>query len=363
MDIPYANLERVRMKQRVTRLSLPRAYLAVLAFLPLAACVAPRHELARTDYVLGTTCTIRFEGAGGQAALDAAFDRLFQLDGEFTVTREGSEVDAVNDGAGVRPVHVGPDVMAVLRKDLYYSTITSGRFDASVGPLVKLWGIGTDHARVPAPGEIRSALSLVDWKDIVLDDSAQTVFLTRKGMSLDLGSTTKGYAADEVAKVLRSRGVSSALIDLGGNVLAVGSKSGGSEWRIGIQNPDAPRGSSLGIVRVRNRTVVTSGVYERFFIKDGKRYHHILDTTNGYPVDNGLTSVTVITDRSFDADGLTTSLFAVGQEEGMKLARQAGVDAIFVDDKHRVFIGGSDISRIFELTDPSFTLATPAAAK
>jgi thiamine biosynthesis lipoprotein len=166
----------------------------------------------------------------------------------------------------------------------------------------------------------------------------------------------KGYAADEMVRILGVRGVKSALIDLGGNIFAMGSKPDGNPWRIGIQDPDAPRGTSFGVATVVSRTVVTSGVYERFFIKDGKRYHHIMDTRTGYPVDNGLASVTVIADRSFAADGMTLSLFSVGASRGMALARQMGLDVIMVGTDHRVYatLGARSIVTI---TQAGFTYA------
>jgi thiamine biosynthesis lipoprotein len=222
---------------------------------------------------------------------------------------------------------------------------------------VKLWGIGTDHARLPEAGEIAAAKSFVGWKDIVLDEAKKTVFLRRKGMALDLGSTSKGFAADEVAKLIRAAGVKSALIDLGGNVLVLGSRPDGKSWRIGLQDPfSTERGSYLGIASLADKTMVTSGVYERFFIKDGKRYHHILDTKTGYPVDNGLMSVTIITPKSFDADGFTTTIFALGRVRGMALAKEKGVDVIVVDSAKKVYMSPG-VSTYFEISDSSFSFA------
>lgn len=176
-------------------------------------------------------------------------------------------------------------------------------------------------------------------------------------MALDLGSTSKGYAADEVAKIIRKAGVKSAIIDLGGNILAVGARPDGKPWRIGLQDPfSTDRGAYLGVASLTNKTMVTSGVYERFFIKDGKRYHHILDTSTGYPVDNGLMSVTIVTDKSFDADGFTTTIFAMGRIKGMALAKEKGVDVIVVDSSKKVYMSPG-VSTYFEITDSSFSFA------
>jgi len=196
----------------------------------------------------------------------------------------------------------------------------------------------------------------VNWKDIEVDDSARTIFLRRRGMSLDLGSGTKGYATDELVKLLAAKGVSSAIIDLGGNIFAMGSNPDNRPWRIGLQDPETARGAYMGVASLVDRTMVTSGVYERFFMKDGKRYHHIFDTKTGYPVDNGLTSVTIITAKSFDADGCTTMLFAIGREKGLELGKKLGLGVIMIDDKRKVYLTPG-VSGYFELTDPVFTIA------
>jgi thiamine biosynthesis lipoprotein len=341
----------------------PRPLAAALAAATLAAaalatsCSAAKPpELGRSDFVLGTVCSIRLAGGGDEALLDEVFARLRAIEDELSVNKPGSEIDAVNDAAGAAPVRVGGDALSIVGRDLEYSRLSDGAFDPSVGPLVKLWGIGTDHARVPGSSEIEAALSLVGWKDIVVDDAAKTIFLRRKGMALDLGSTTKGYAADAAAAIIRARGVKKAIIDLGGNVLVIGSRPDGKPWRVGLQDPYEERGSLLGVASLVDETMVTSGVYERYLDSGGKRYHHILDTRTGYPADRGLQSVTVIAPRSFDADGLTTTIFALGRERGMELAKSRGVGAIVVDSSRKVYISPG-LSKKFQITDPAFSYA------
>jgi len=288
--------------------------------------------------------------------MDGAFERIREIEGRMTVNREESEVIEVNKAAGLHPVKVSPDTMAVLQAGLEFSRLGDGVFDITVGPLVRLWGIGTDHARVPGSAEIHAALGLVGYRDLQLDASTGEAFLRTPGMSLDLGAIAKGYAADEAARILRSRGVKTALINLGGNILAMGGKPDGSPWRIGIQNPEDPRGTYLGIVRTGEVSLVTSGVYERFFELDGRRYHHILDTKTGYPVSNGLTSVSIVTALSMRADGFSTLLFALGPSRGMELAqRTPGIEAIFVDGERNVYLTPG-IRGTFDLTDPRFTI-------
>jgi len=312
--------------------------------------------VSRSEQVLGTQCTITLYDHGDPAALDACFDRLREIHARMTVDEPGSELDAVADAAGRRPVAVTDDVFVVMRRALELSRLSNGIFDPTVGPLVKLWGVNTAGARVPSAAEIAAARALVDWRDVVMNEKDRTIFLKRAGMRLDVGGVGKGYAADEMVRILAARGVKSAMIDLGGNIFAMGSHPGGAPWKIGIQNPDAPRGAPFGIAEVVNKTVVTSGVYERFFMKNGKRYHHIMDVHTGEPVDNTVMSATVITDRSFDADGVTLIILSLGPAEGVKFGQKLGLNVIVADTDHRVWVTPGT-RKIFTVTDPEFTYA------
>lgn len=297
----------------------------------LAACAKPMP--AQTEYVLGTLCTINLFEKGTPDLYRTLFTRLREIEDHMSVNRAGTELDRVNAAAGREAVTVHADVIDVLSAALRYAELSGGAFDPTVGPLVKLWGIGTDNARVPSPEEIKKVLPLINWKDVVLDQAQGTVFLKQPGMALDLGAIAKGYAADEMARILQKNKAERAIIDLGGNVLAYGEKQGGKNWRIGVQDPAGERGAYVGILEIKNKTMVTSGVYERFLIKDGVRYHHILSTTDGYPVQNKLLSVTIVTDRSIDADGLSTTVFALGYEKGKALLESLGnAEGIFIFD-------------------------------
>ncbi len=197
------------------------------------------------------------------------------------------------------------------------------------------------------------------YRALELDEAARTARLTKPGMRLDLGAIAKGYAADEVGRVLLRRGVKAAVIDLGGNVKVVGKKPDGSAWRIGVQDPFDDRGSYIGIASLdAEATVVTSGVYERYFIgEDGERYHHILSTRTGYPIEGDLVSVTVMSSSSIDADGLSTALFALGVERGLELVESLEhVDAVFIDGDRRVYLSSGARQR-FKHSDPAYTLA------
>ena len=274
----------------------------------------------RTEQVLGTVCTINAYDDGTKTLYDELFSRLHEIEDEFSVNKATSEVSKVNDAAGDHPVAVTGDVLYVIKEALQYAKISNGAFDPTIGPLVKLWGINTDHARVPSQREIDGALPLVNWRDVVItgDSSADggTVFLKKRGMSIDLGGIAKGYAADEMTRIFKSHGVVRAVVDLGGNIYMYGTKKDNAPWKVGVKDPDDDEGTpALVLSLVGNTTVVTSGVYERYFIQDGIRYHHILDTKTGFPAQSGTLSSTIITDSSIDADALSTIAFILGKKD------------------------------------------------
>ncbi len=352
--------------KRGMRLCIPPARLArVAAALAIACAAVPcfgggraEEPRSRTEVgLLGTTCTITTYSGHSADAVDACFHRIAQIEQRMTVNRDDSEVVRVNRAAGTAPVPVSADTLLVISRGLEISRMAGGAFDITVGPLVKLWGIGTSSARVPPAAEVRRALALVGWRDVVVSQADGTVFLRRPGMALDLGAIAKGYAADEAARILREHGVKAALVNLGGNVLTLGTKPDRSPWKIGVQNPEEPRGTHIGIVEVGEMAVVTSGSYERFFEEGGRRYHHILDTTTGWPVDNNLTAVMIVTPSSTTADGWSTTVFALGLEKGRALveATRGEVEALFVTKARDVYLTRGLRAR-FRLTDPRFTL-------
>ena len=280
---------------------------------------------ARTQLVFGTVCTVNAYTDGTAKLYDELFACLNTLDKEFSANRDDSEVAKINTAAGIQPVQVTPDVLYITKIALSYASLTGGAFDPTIGPVVKLWGINTDHARVPSKEELAQALPLVNWQNVTVKDD--TVFLREKGMKLDFGAIVKGYAADRLAAILKARKVKRAVIDLGGNVYVYGKKEDGSAWRVGIKNPGNPEGAPALVLSLQNSSVVTSGVYERFFIQDGIRYHHIIDPKTGYPVNNGLTSVSIICESSTAADALSTSLFILGPDKGFNLLSTFSVSA------------------------------------
>jgi thiamine biosynthesis lipoprotein len=313
-----------------------------------------RTESSRAEFALGTVCSVTLFERGDNRVYQEIFSRLREIDNRMSVNIAASDVSRINAAAGIEPVQVHDDVFFVIERAVFYARLSNGAFDPSVGPLVSLWGIGGENPRVPTQEEIEKTLSFVNWRDIELDANSKSVFLKKPGMALDLGAIAKGYAADEAAAIIKSAGIERAIIDLGGNIVTCGVKKDKSPWRVGIQNPDEKRGTYIGITQVKEQSVVTSGVYERFFEKDGVRYHHIFSPSGGYPVDNELLSVTVIAHNSIDADALSTAAFVLGYEKGATLIESLpDTEAVFVMKDMTVRkTPGAD----FTITDKNFSL-------
>ncbi|MTK12557.1 MAG: FAD:protein FMN transferase [Clostridiaceae bacterium] len=324
----------------------------------LGGCSSQNAEpVEKTEFMLGTICTIKVYDGNKNEALDKAFQRVKQIENEMSINKEGTEFDAVANAAGKNFVKVSDDTFAVIKKGLYYSEQSKGAFDITIGPLVKLWGIGTDNAKVPTQAEIDAAKALVGYKDLVLDEANKKVMLKRPGMSIDAGGIGKGFAADEAAKVLKQNGVKHAIINLGGNVLVIGNNPDGRPWGIGVQNPFDTRGKEIGVLSATDKTVVTSGIYERYIEKNGKKYHHILNPFTGYPMENSLASVTVFTDVSFDADAMTKYIFYQGLEKGPEYVKNSlpGVEAIFITKDKGVYVT-EGLKNNFKLTNSEFKM-------
>jgi thiamine biosynthesis lipoprotein len=219
-----------------------------------------------------------------------------------------------------------------------------------------LWSIGTKEEKIPEADEIETTLKLVNYKDVVLDESNNSIMLKRQNQALDVGGIAKGFAADEVRDIFFKHNIKSGLIDLGGNIFALGSKEDKMPWRVGIQNPFKSRGEFLGILSVENKSIVTSGNYERYFERDGKRFHHIIDPKTGYPSESKIISATIISDNSIDGDGLSTGVYILGVDKALKIIDAIeGIDAIFVTEDKKVHMT-SGIKDIFMLTDEEFIL-------
>ncbi len=286
---------------------------------------------------LGTVCTINLFDQGSTELYGQMFQKLKGIEQAFSVNLPDSAVSQINQSAGIAPVVVPQEVIYVLQEALRIAERTSGAFDPTIGPLVDLWDIGGDNSQVPSQQAIDHARSLVDWRLVEIDSQRGTVYLPKQGMALDLGGIAKGYAADELVAIAQEAGIQQALFDLGGNIYAFGTKADGTPWRVGVKDPAQPGGSPALALAVQDRSVVTSGMYERFFEQEGIRYHHILNPATGYPVWNDIQSVTIVSKSSLLADALSTSVFVLGREKGLALLESEDAEGIIIGEDNLVY--------------------------
>lgn len=293
--------------------------------------------IEKTFSGLGTVNHIRAYGSN-EKVMETAVARVAEIECRMSAFLADSDLSRLSRsaGKGFQPVH--PDTYRLIQKAVAFSALSQGAMDITIRPLVELWGINKKGNFIPSDNQIKAALNFVNYRDIRFDDEHTAITLERPGQSLDLGGIAKGYAADEVKRILQENGVKSALVNLGGNVTALGARPDGSPWRIGIQNPLAPTGEYIGVLSVQDRAVVTSGTNERFFIRDGVRYHHILNPETGKPAQSPFLSATVVCSSSADADALTTALFVLGPERGTALLEKFHAQAIFVAEDLSVTI-------------------------
>ena len=312
--------------------------------------------ISRTEIIMGTTVGVTLYENGSEEVLDKVFKRVQEIENLVSINKEETEIDKLNENAGISPVKLSDSSFEIIEKALYYSKLSSGGYDLTVGPLVKLWSIGLPEAKVPSQEEIEEIIKNIDYTKVELNKNTKEVFLSEKGMLLDLGSIAKGYAADEIVKILKEENINSAIIDLGGNIYALGLKEGNKNWKIGIQNPFDNRGKIVGSLEVSNKTVVTSGVYERYIEQDGQTYHHILNPETGYPYETDIAGVSIIADKSIDGDALSTLVFTKGLEKGLELVENIdGVDAIFITNNKEVYVT-KDLKDNFKITNEEFIL-------
>ena len=260
----------------------------------------------------------------------------------LSATIETSEISKINNADG-EPVSVSDDTAELIEKGIEYGEISGGLFDITIAPASGLWNFTDNEDKtLPDPDELAEAVSHIDYRCVHVDGN--TVVLTDPEAQIDLGGIAKGYIADRLKEYLEGEGIEHALIDLGGNMLALGGRYDGTDFRIGLQKPFAETGTAMAALSINDQSVVTSGDYERYFEKDGVIYHHILDPATGYPVQNDRDQVTIISDRSVDGDALSTTCFAMGLEDGLELIRSLdGVEAIFVTKDGEIHTSSDEI--------------------
>lgn len=305
-------------------------------------------------YSLGTIISLKAFGKNAEIAIEEAMQKLNDIDDAMSAFKPDSEISKINMNSGKDFQVVSTGTYSLVKKAVKYSELLDGTFDPTIRPLVTLWNIGTNNEKIPSKSEIDKKRELVNFKDILFDNNNTSIKLSKPNQAIDVGGIAKGFAADEVKNIFLKHHVNSGIIDLGGNIFALGNKDDGSAWKVGIQDPFKSRGEFIGILNVKNKSVVTSGNYERYFKKDGKVFHHIIDPKTGYPSESEIISATIISDESIDGDGLSTGIYIMGLSKSMKLIESIkGVDAIFITKDKQVFVT-SGIKEIFEMCNKDY---------
>ena len=287
--------------------------------------------VSRSGFLLNTFVTVTLYDSEDEAILDGCMDLCREYEGLLSRTIETSEIYQINHRPpGTREMEVSEDTADVIEKGLYYSRLSGGAFDITIEPISSLWDFTSENPQVPDPSLIEENLPRVGYEKLEVEGNK--ILFSDDGTTIDLGAIAKGFIADRMKEYLLDQGVKSAIINLGGNVLCVGA-NGKNPFRIGIQRPYASHNETAGVVEVEDMSVVSSGVYERHFEKDGINYHHILNPETGYPYENGLTAVTILSRQSVDGDGLSTTCFSLGLEKGMELIDSLdNAWAVFITD-------------------------------
>jgi FAD:protein FMN transferase len=316
-----------------------------------SATITQAASVGKTFYYFDTVITFTFRGIDTvpDEHWNKIEDEIKHIQYTFSRTDATSELYKLNQSAGIEPFKASDDLYTLVKLAVQYAEDTNGKFEPTIGPLLELWGEIGNYVPIPTAEEISAVKELVNYQLIEFDDNEQTIYLPKPGMIVDLGAISKGYAADKIAKIIRDLGYEHVIINLGGNMLTIGPRDATNnyntnDWVIGLKNPkynyDLEAESIYARVLVTNKTIVSSGTYERFWydIETGKQYHHILNPETGFPVDNSIEMVSIITESSTAADALSTSVLSLGIEEGMRVIESLpGVEAIFVTYDKKVY--------------------------
>lgn len=328
----------------------------VLVFL-LSGCTSSNVPQTGELFIMSTYVTQQVYGEHADEAIRAVNELLEAYDATLSLYKEDSEISRINQNAGIAPTAVSAETFSLIQKAKQYSESSGGLFDLTVAPLSTLWGVNSENPRVPSDEEIAAALDLVDYRDVILKESEQTVYLKREGMAIDLGGIAKGFFCEKIEQIYRQYGVSSALVSIGGNIYTYEQKPDGESYRLGIRNPNDLNGSSvMGILCSHDEVVSTSGAYERYFEQDGMLYHHILDLETGFPAQSDLLSVTVICKDGGLADFLSTALYLEGSKAIASYLDSEQFQVIVIDQNNQVYISPS-LNERFTITDSAFLLS------
>jgi FAD:protein FMN transferase len=307
----------------------------------LSACSSNKDRIFKKTRILMDTAVTITVVAGAEKdaekAIDSAFTEIERISRLSDFYSPGSEISLINKNAGISGVKVSSDVLQLIAGAVYVSEITGGTFDITVAPVSALY----DFRRKVKPGEdaLRRKLSLVGYRDVIIDSEASTVFLKKKGMLIDPGGITKGYTADRAVEILKKEGIEAGIIAVAGDIRTFGSRPDAKPWNIGIRNPRAksPDEDIMATIELTDAAISTSGDYERFFLSDDVRYHHILDPATGRPAGQCM-SVSIISDEAAFTDALSTGIFIMGPEQGMIALQKLKIDGIIVDKRGSIHL-------------------------
>ncbi len=304
---------------------------ALLLALVFVGCMPASKPYQQTVFALDTVIDITAYGPHAEQAVQKAVAEMTRLESLLSNYREESEISAINRNAGGPAISISPETEQVLQQALQYASVTKGAFDPTMGPIVELWGIGKKGDFVPSDEQIAAALKYVDYHRLELDTQQHTARLGKKGMSIDVGGVAKGYILDRMEAILKNEGIQSALLNGGGDIRVIGQKPDVAAWRIGLQDPRQTDGISAKISLTKWDDVETSGDYQRFFDRDGVRYHHIFDPKTGKPT-HTLSSASTVYHEGIEEDIPSNALMVMGKEQSLALLRKfPGLEAIFID--------------------------------
>lgn len=310
------------------------------------------NEYTKIIYLMGTKISLYIKGEAAEKLAEKAEGMLIHYEEVFSANSDNSQLAMLKKTASLAPQEVDAELYELIKIGKKHSLCENTYLNIAIGPLIKLWRIGFKEAHVPEKEAIAPVLELLKPENIQLDDEKKTVYFLKKGIEIDLGAIAKGYFADKVMELFKENGAVSAMVDMGGNVLVFGeSPSDGGDWNVGIQNPFLPRGNAVALIKIKDQSVVTSGIYERVFEKDGSKYHHIFDSKTGYPIESNIASLTIIADKSLDCDIYTTKLFGLDAASIIhRVNRIKGMGAVVITVDGKLAYTDNLIGRISPLT-------------
>ncbi|EHI99940.1 ApbE family lipoprotein [Clostridium sp. DL-VIII] len=310
------------------------------------------NEYTKIIYLMGTKISLYIKGESAEKLAEKACDMLINYEEVFSANSDNSQLAMLKKTATLAPQEVDDELYELIKIGKKHSLCENTYLNIAIGPLIKLWRIGFKEAHVPEKETIAKVLELLNPENIQLNDEKKTVYFLKKGIEIDLGAIAKGYFADKVMELFKENGAVSAMVDMGGNVLVFGdSPSNGGNWNVGIQNPFLPRGNAVALVKIKDQSVVTSGIYERVFEKEGRKYHHIFDSKTGYPIESNIASLTIIADKSLDCDIYTTKLFGLDAASIIhKVNKIKGMGAVVITVDGKLAYTNNLIGKISPLT-------------